>query len=257
MKQKKDILDFGSLDNVSKKGMMCIVMKFSIPAILAQITSVIMQYIDAAMVGSLGANASASIGLVSTTTWLLNGICTSAVTGFSVQIAQLVGAKRNEDVRNVFRQAIVVLMTLGLFMGTLALCISPFLPIWLGGDSAIRADSTKYFTVFAFILPATQLRQLCAGSLQCSGDMKTPSMLSIVMCFMNVIFNFFFIFPTREISAFGLNFFVYGANLGVTGAAIGTLCAEYLTAFLMLWRAGFKSDKLKFSLGGSWKIRKT
>lgn len=257
MKQKKDILNFNSLDNVSKKNMMSIVMRFSIPAILAQITSVIMQYIDAAMVGSLGANASASIGLVSTTTWLLNGLCTSAVTGFSVQIAQLVGAKRNDDVRNVFRQALLILTCFGIFMGVVALSISPHLPGWLGGDKSIRADSTKYFTVFAFILPATQLRQLCAGSLQCSGDMKTPSFLSIAMCFMNVIFNFIFIFPCRTVSLFGSEFSVYGANLGVTGAAIGTLCAEYITALLMFWRAAFKSDKLKFSLGGSWRVQKT
>ena len=37
----------------------------SLPAILTQITTIVMQYIDSAMVGSLGANASAAIGLVS------------------------------------------------------------------------------------------------------------------------------------------------------------------------------------------------
>ena len=47
------------------------VLKLSIPAILAQISSIIMQYIDAAMAGSLGAEATAAIGLVSSTTWLL------------------------------------------------------------------------------------------------------------------------------------------------------------------------------------------
>ena len=41
----------------------------SVPAIIAQLSSIIMQYIDAAMVGRIGAEASASIGLVSTTTW--------------------------------------------------------------------------------------------------------------------------------------------------------------------------------------------
>lgn len=64
----------------------------SVPAILAQLTMIIMQYIDAAMVGELGANASASIGIVSTSTWLLGGLCTAAATGFSVQLAQQIGA---------------------------------------------------------------------------------------------------------------------------------------------------------------------
>ena len=57
----------------------------SVPAIMAQVSSIAMQYIDASMVGSLGANAAASIGLVSTTTWLFWGLCAAAATGFSVQ----------------------------------------------------------------------------------------------------------------------------------------------------------------------------
>ena len=64
----------------------------SIPAIMAQLSSIVMQYVDASMVGSLGANASASIGLVSTTTWLFWGLCAAAATGFSVQVAHLIGA---------------------------------------------------------------------------------------------------------------------------------------------------------------------
>ena len=57
----------------------------SVPAIMAQISSIAMQYIDASMVGSLGANAAASIGLVSTTTWLFWGVCAAAAMGFSVR----------------------------------------------------------------------------------------------------------------------------------------------------------------------------
>lgn len=69
----------------------------SVPAIMAQVSSIAMQYIDASMVGSLGANAAASIGLVSTTTWLFWGLCAAAATGFSVQVAHRIvwGTERN------------------------------------------------------------------------------------------------------------------------------------------------------------------
>ena len=256
MAKKEYSLNSALQSDMSRNDMVKLVLRFSIPAILAQLTSVVMQYIDAGMVGSLGAKASASIGLVSTTTWLMNGLCTAAVTGFTVQIAQLVGARREDDARSVFRQALVVLLCFGLFMGTVAFSISSFLPSWLGGDPQIRADSTKYFTVFAFILPATQMRNVCAGALQCSGDMKTPSILSILMCFMNVFFNMLFIFPQRTVCIVGYDITLWGADLGVTGAALGTACAEYITAFLMFWVAGFKSDILRFKNGGTWKIRK-
>ena len=66
--------------------------ELSVPAIIAQLSSITMQYIDAAMVGRIGAEASASIGLVSTTTWLFWGLCTAAATGFSVQVAHRIGA---------------------------------------------------------------------------------------------------------------------------------------------------------------------
>ena len=55
--------------------------RLSIPAVVAQISYIVMQYIDASMVGSLGAEASASIGLVSTSTWLFWGVCVASATG--------------------------------------------------------------------------------------------------------------------------------------------------------------------------------
>ena len=57
-----------------------LVWRLSMPAILTQITTIAMQYIDSAMVGALGANASASIGLVSTSTWLIGGIIGGVLT---------------------------------------------------------------------------------------------------------------------------------------------------------------------------------
>jgi len=56
--------------------------RLSLPAILTQITTIAMQYIDSAMVGALGANASAAIGLVSSTTWLLSGTIYAVSAGF-------------------------------------------------------------------------------------------------------------------------------------------------------------------------------
>ena len=54
-----------------------LVIMLSLPTILAQVSSIIMQYIDASMVGRLGAGCSASIGLVSTTTWLLGSLASA------------------------------------------------------------------------------------------------------------------------------------------------------------------------------------
>ena len=52
-----------------------------LPAILAQFSTIVMQYIDAAMVGRLGADPAAAVGIVTTTTWLFGGLCFSAGDG--------------------------------------------------------------------------------------------------------------------------------------------------------------------------------
>lgn len=92
-----------------------LVLNLSLPAVMAQITSIIMQYIDASMVGQLGAAKSASIGLVSTSTWLFGGLCMAAATGFSVQVAQLIGAGKDSEARAVLRQALMATVFLAFY----------------------------------------------------------------------------------------------------------------------------------------------
>ena len=105
--------------------------QLSVPAVMAQLSSIVMQYIDTAMVGRLGASEAASIGLVSTTTWLFGGSCTAAATGFSVQVAHALGAGDAGAARSVLRQAFVAVTLFGLLLGALGSGISGVLPSWL------------------------------------------------------------------------------------------------------------------------------
>ncbi len=227
------------------------VLKLSIPAVMAEVTSIVMQYIDAAMVGSMGAEPSAAIGLVSTTTWLIGGLCISIAMGFSVQVAQLVGAKREDEARSVFKQGLIVAEILAVILAVISLSICQPLPRWLGGEPEVLNDASLYFLIFSFGLPFAQLRQLSGSMLQCSGDMKTPSILNISMCVLDVIFNFIFIFPSR--TYFGIP--LYGANMGVAGAALGTELSEAVIALLMFCMAARRSKVLSFRKGGSWQIK--
>ena len=210
-------------------------MLLSLPAIMAQLSSIVMQYIDAAMVGSLGANAAASIGLVSTTTWLFGGSCSAAATGFSVQVAHAIGAGDMQKARAILRQALVAVGLFGLVWGAIGVSISDSLPVWLGGDASICRDSSLYFLIYSSFLPILQLYILAAGMLRCSGNMRIPSMLSVLMCLLDVVFNFFLIFPSREVSWMGCSIWMPGAGWGVEGAALGTGLAELVACGLMLW----------------------
>ncbi len=211
-----------------------LILKLALPAILAQISSIVMQYIDASMVGRLGAEGSASIGLVSSTTWLFGGVNMAIVTGFSVQVAQAIGAGEEKHARNVMRQSYFVCVGLSLILTVIAAVIAKPLPFLLGGNEDIVADATKYFLVYGLSLPLVELNTLAGAMLQATGNMRVPSALHVMMCFWDVVFNWVFI---------------YGLKLGVMGAALGTASAETLTAMFMMYFQLVKSPVLRLRAG--------
>lgn len=226
---------------------MWLTVQLSIPSIVAQVSAIAMQYIDAAMVGRLGADAAASIGLVSTTTWLFWGMCSAAATGFSVQVAHHVGGGRLAEARSVLRQALVAVVLFSFLLALAGAAISGSLPVWLGGTEEINSHSSAYFLIFALSLPLLQLNFLAGSMLRCSGNMKVPGLLNVLMCLLDVIFNFFLIFPTRQMEILGFPLQMPGAGLGVTGAALGTAAAEAVVAALMLWYLATRSTDLKLT----------
>jgi len=206
-----------------------LIVSLSIPSILAQISATVMFFIDASMVGHLGARASAAIGLVETTGWMMGGLSSAVNMGFSVQVAHAIGANDFQRARRVLRQSLVCSMLWALFVTIAALSISPFLPYWLGGSEEIAHDATLYFAIFSAFGIFFQMEGLAGSMLKCSGNMKIPSILNISMCLMDVVFNYLFI---------------YILGMGVMGAAVGTGVAELITAGMMLYFLLAKSSIL-------------
>lgn len=236
----------------TRRQMAWIVLALSTPAILAELSTTLMQYIDAAMVGSLGAHATASIGLVESTIWLLDGLASCAAAGFTVQVAQLVGAGRDHDARNVFRQAIVVCLVFGALLAAGGSTVAGALPAWLGGDPELYADASAYFLTCTIALIPLTMARLGTGMLQCSGDMRTPSVINVLSCILNVTFNALFIHEGPVLQIGGLSLPVAGMGLGIQGAALGTLLAQVVTAIMLLGFAAFKSERLALHGHGVW-----
>lgn len=225
------------------------ILRLSIPAILAQISSIIMQYIDASMVGHLGSEESAAIGLVSSSTWLMGGLCSAAGIGFTVQIAHKIGADKRAEARNIVKVGLIATLLFSAVVMLAGAAISRALPELLGGGEELHSGASAYFLVYALFIPAFQINSTAGGMLQCSGNMKIPSMLNILMCFFDVVFNYLLIFPTREIVIFGSRIKVFGAGLGVAGAAFGTALAELTVAVLMLYFLLARSEALHLRKG--------
>ncbi len=222
-------------EKLSLRQQLLLTVQLSIPAIMAQISSIIMQYIDASMVGRLGADDSASIGLVSSSTWLLGGLCSAASIGFTVQVAQKIGAGEDKRARNIVKQGLLSVFAFSCFLLAIGTAVSGVLPVWLGGERNVCVNASGYFLIYSLFLPVLQLNNTAGGMIQCSGNMKLPSILHIVMCFLDVFFNLILIFPTRNVVLFGFSFTMPGAGLGVMGAALGTAFSELVIMCFMLY----------------------
>ena len=202
----------------------------SVPAILTQITTIAMQYIDSAMVGNLGANASAAIGLVSTTTWLMSGVSSAVSAGFSVQVAQYIGANEPHNARRVIKHGFITALITSMLIMLLGIAISNPLPRWLGGSEELWKDASAYFLVFAITMPFMELNWLASGFLQSAGNMVVPSILNSVMCVLDVVFNAFFI-----------------PLYGVLGAALGTGLAAVVVCLIEVWFCCIRYEPLRLN----------
>ena len=236
--------------------------RMSMPSIMAQISAVVMQYIDAAMVGRLGAKSSAAIGLVSTSTWLFWGLCTSIVSGFAVLVSHNVGAGKIEEATNILRRSLPVVLAFSLLLSVAGLILASPLPLLLGGQPDVAELSTQYFSIFSLALPALAMVFFSGAMLRSSGNFVIPGILNISMCVMDVIFNFFFIYPSRIIHSGSISINIPGADMGVSGAALGTAVAEIITAILMFGYLYFRSEtfllkEYKASWKPDWVIIKT
>mgnify|MGYP004700029827 FL=1 len=206
-----------------------LIVGLSIPSMLAQISTVMMFFIDASMVGHLGAEASASIGLIESTTWLVGSLLSAAATGFSVQVAHFIGANDFVKARQVFRHALICGLAFSVFLSLIGVGIHSHLPYWLGGGADIASASSGYFLVYSLVLPFVYLYHTSEMMLKSAGNMHTPSVMAVLVCICDVIFNYIFI---------------YICKLGVVGAAMGTALAYICISLPNLYLSACKNRML-------------
>ncbi|MBQ3624393.1 MAG: MATE family efflux transporter [Prevotella sp.] len=206
-----------------------LIFQLSLPSILAQVTSVMMFFIDQAMVGRIGVEAAAACGLVESSTWFFGNLTSAASMGFSVQVAHFIGANDFKKARSVFRHGLICTFVLSVMLALVGIAISWKLPFWLGGGADIAGDATTYFFVFMCIMPFFQLSSISGAMLKCSGNMRIPSIMSVLMCLLDVVFNYILIFVF---------------HLGVLGVALGTAMAIVIGGSVQAYFAIFRSDIL-------------
>ena len=200
-----------------------VIITLALPTMLEQLMQTAVQYIDTAMVGTLGTSATAAVGSTVTINWLVNSTVSALGVGFLTFVARSLGANDVAKARRITAQAAFVTLIVGVLFTIVTLSLSPIIPALMQVDAAIRHTASLYFFIIYLPMLPRSATIIFGTLLRASGDSKTPMLVGFAVNIINVVLNFFLIFPSRKIGMF----FIPGANLGVTGAAIAS-CVSFV-----------------------------
>ncbi|HOG00192.1 MAG: Multidrug resistance protein MdtK [Firmicutes bacterium ADurb.Bin248] len=211
------------------------------PIMLEQVLIMLIHYVDTAMVGGLGPQATAAVALTSPANMLLNGIFAGVSIGFSVPVGRYIGSRNMDMAKRVIRQAVLSIGICGGAMTAVMLLLAPYIPVWMGGEPEILADATSFISVLSFSYVFSMSVQICGSILRCTGDTRTPLVFNVSTNIINMALNFLLIYPSRTVEVFGRSFSIAGAGLGVAGSALASVVALSFSG-LMLLRALFREN---------------
>ena len=203
------------------------------PTMLEQLMQTAVQYIDTAMVGSLGTSATAAVGSTTTINWLINGTVSALSIGFLSLIAKALGALDEKRARRVSAQTVWAVLVSGLFFTVLTLSLAKYVPVWMRIDEGLREMAATYFFILYMPMLPRAATIIFGTVLRAAGDTKTPMYIGIFVNLTNIILNFVLIYETRTVTVFERSFTLYGAGLGVIGAAVASAVAFTLGGLLI------------------------
>ncbi|MBE6936591.1 MAG: MATE family efflux transporter [Ruminococcaceae bacterium] len=216
------------------------------PTMLEQLMQTAVQYIDTAMVGSLGTQATAAVGATTTVNWLIGSTVSALGVGLLSFVARAYGAGDRKLASRVASQAVLAVLVSGSFFTVLTLALSRQVPIWMQVDPTIQDIAARYFFILYLPMLPRAASIIFGTVLRAVGDTKTPMRVGILVNLVNVVLNFLMIYPTRTISLFGLSVWMPGCGWGVLGAAIASAVAFTVGGVCMtvaVWRHPVVSPK--------------
>ena len=190
----------------------------SIPTIAEEVLATLLQYVDTAMVGQLGEQATASVSITTNVTWLVNSIAGAIGTAVLVLISKAAGAGDERQVRKLSQQALFLALASGILLEIVSVALCPYIPVWMGAEPAIQEQASRYFFIISVPLVFRYISTILGAALRAVQNTKTPMLISLAANGLNIILNYLLI---------------YKAELGVDGAAVASAFSYVLSGVLM------------------------
>jgi len=204
-----------------------ILIKLAIPTVLEEILSTLLQYVDTAMVGKLGENATAAVSVTTTITWLIHCFPGAVSIAALSMISQAYGSGDKTQIKRTSQQLTMLVIYMGILIGGLSLALSPFIPGWMGAEESIRHQASVYFAIISIPMMFRCASRVFGSAIRATKDTKTPLFINMGANILNVILNYLFI---------------YILGLGVNGAGIATAISYSLGGIVMY--VFFRNNKI-------------
>jgi putative MATE family efflux protein len=250
-----------------RRSLFALIFALAWPTVMEQFLETIVQYIDTGMVGKIGANASAAVGLSTSLTWLIISPMFAMGIALLAMMAKAIGEGDVKKSQTIAHQAIFVVIVLGVIEGVLATALSGFIPVWMGADIAIHSDAAAYFKIISLPMIFRAAMIVFASVIRATGDTRTPLKINLFVNGLNIGLNFFLIYGSREVRVFDTMYHIWGADMGTTGAAVGTAVSITFGGLLMalafirlpltglaFQRIAYNADVMRQSLKIGWPI---
>lgn len=222
------------------------------PIFLEQVLTSLVQAVDTAMVGSLGAIATTSVSISQSPNMLVNGVVMALGVGFTSMIARSVGAGDKERAKVLIRQAILMVFVFSVPLSCMFFVLARQIPMWMGGEPEILDSAELYNQIIAVSMCFRCLTMVLTAIYRGYGDSKTPMKINVMVNLANVVGNFLMIFPTREMTLFGHSFTMFGMGWGVAGAAASTSLSTIVGAMILLIMCFVRKSDMQISVKDSF-----
>lgn len=227
------------------------------PLFLEQILSTLVSFVDTAMVGTLGAAATASVSISNSFVFLINGVVIALGVGITAYVARSVGARDYDAAKAYIRHALLLLLFIGVPVALFPVILHKQIPIWMGAEEAYLKQAQEYLMITSSFRIFTMAIMVLGSVYRGRGDTKTPLRVNIVVNIINVVGNYLLIHDDHiiHLNLFGaeMNIPMIGAGMGVVGAALSTGISWLLGGMTLIVLLFKKEDPTRISLKDSFK----
>ena len=212
-----------------------LILTFAIPMLMGMLFQQFYNLVDTMIVGKLlGAQALAAVGSTGAINFLVIGFCMGLCNGFSIPVAQQVGANDLSAMRRFAANAAYLSIAFAVVLTTVTALFCDQILRLMQTPSDIFDNANRYIFIIFLGIPTTFLYNLLAGIIRALGDSKTPVYFLALSSILNIFLDFSLIL---------------WFHMGVAGAAVATVVSQGISGIACLFYMRKKFHVLKMTDG--------